>query len=586
MIPGPDFPSGGIIIDDGIRDAYQTGGGTVRIRARAEIVNITRSRKGIEITELPYLVGPERVVAKAKELVNKGKIDGITNITNLSDRKSGLRLVIECRSGVNPELLLEKLYRLSPLEETFGINNVVLVDGVPTTIGLYDLCRYYIEHRLDVVVRRTEYRLGEARRRLHLVEGLLIAIDNIDEVVAIIRSSADTPEARARLMERLELSREQADYVLELQLRRLTALAYDELVAEKQQLLDKIKDLDKILGSEQRQRTIVISELGEIVEKYGKPRRSLIVRNDAIPDLAELTEQVVAEVADDPCVVSLSASGLVGREPQGTAKSYAPSRHDVLQSVVLTSLQNPVFAITSSAKLLRTTVADLPEVGGRSRGKPGHEVFSADRGDRVVIVAGPSGQPLLVVTALGAAKRVDRQVLNELRAGKTVISLAKNDRVIAVMEVAAADDVVLVSSDAQVLRTPVEGISIQGPSAKGVAGIAVKGAARVVGAGVAGDNAIVVTVTDRGTAKVTAVDEIPVKGRGGSGVRLTKFKDERRIDYAWIGPNERAMCVVGQTGASTRPDNEPQPLRLRPTRRDGASSKTPSRILNIGPLRW
>ncbi|MEL7155945.1 MAG: DNA topoisomerase (ATP-hydrolyzing), partial [Actinomycetota bacterium] len=359
VVPGPDFPSGGIVIDDGIRDAYETGRGTVRIRARAQIVDVTRHRKGIEIDQLPYLVGPERVVAKIKELVNNGKLDGISDVKNLTDRHAGLRLLIECKSAVSPEVLLEKLYRLTPLEETFGINNVVLVDGVPTTLGLYDLCRHYIDHRLDVVVRRSEHRLRTAERRLHLVEGLLIAIDNIDEVVAIIRSSADTAQARERLMERLELSREQADYVLELQLRRLTALAYDELVAEKQSLLDTIADLQKLLGSEQRQRTTVINELEAVVDKYGHERRTTIIGVDDLPDLAELTVQAEAEIPDDPCVIALTASGLVGREPQGTSKSYSPSRHDVLTDVVVTSTRSPLLAITTGAKLARTTAADV-----------------------------------------------------------------------------------------------------------------------------------------------------------------------------------------------------------------------------------
>ena len=585
-VPGPDFPSGGIVVDDGIREAYETGRGTIRIRAKAEVVNVTRHRKGIEITELPYLVGPERVIAKIKELVNNGKVEGIGDVKNLSDRTSGLKLVIECKSGINPEHLLEQLYRLTPLEETFGINNVVLVNGVPTTLGLYDLCRHYIEHRLDVVVRRTEFRLREAERRLHLVDGLLIAIDNIDEVVAIIRSSADTPEARTRLMERLDLTEIQANYVLDLQLRRLTALAYDELVAERAELEERIKDLKKILGSEQRQRTIVINELGAIVEKYGFERKTTIVGADQLPDLAELAEQVVADLPDTPCVISLTASGLVGREPQGTAKSYSPSRHDVLTGVLMTSLREPVLAITAAGKLLRSPAADLPEVGGRSRGKAASESFGADRGDSIIAVAGHDGGPLLVVTAAGIVKRVERSALVDLRRGKTVVNLAKNDRIVAAFAVEESDEVVLVASDAQALRIQASTVSVQGPAAKGVAGMAVKGNARVVAAGVAVPDAVIVTVTDRGTAKVTATDEVPVKGRGTGGIRLTKFSDERRIDYAWIGNAGRVMCIVGQAGASTKPDNTPQPLSLRPSRRDGASKPTTTRILAVGPLRW
>ena len=586
VVPGPDFPSGGLVIADGVRDAYETGRGTVRIRAKAEVVNITRARKGIEITELPYLVGVERVVSKVKDLINANKISGISDIKNLSDRKSGMRLVIECKTGVNPELLLEQLYKLTPLEETFGINNVVLVNGVPTTLGLYDLCRHYIEHRLDVVVRRSEYRLRVAEERLHIVEGLLIAIDNIDEVVRIIRTSADTPEARQRLMESLDLSEIQANWILDLRLRRLTALAYDELVAEKETLLAEIKDLKKILGSEQRRRTIVLKELERIVEDYGRPRRSKIISSDDIPEIEALEEQVLAEIPDDPCIVSLTSSGLLGREPQGTSKSYSPSRHDVLDSVVLTTLRQPVLVITAAGKLLSVLATDVPEVGGRSRGKAAGDVMGAERNDSIVAAFASTGDPIMVVSAQGMAKRLDRSVLAGLKSGKTIMKLANGDRLVAAFAVTETEEVVFVSSDAQALRTQAGNISLQGAGAKGVAGIKLKGKAKVVAAGVGGDDELVVTITDAGTAKATSAAEIPSKGRGTGGVRITKFKDEQRIDYGWVGSGDRIMCIVGQADAPTKPDNTPEPLKVRPTRRDGVSSNTAKRILAVGSLRW
>lgn len=585
-VPGPDFPSGGMVIDDGIRDAYQTGRGTIRIRAKAEIVSVTRARKGIEVTELPYLVGPERVIAKIKDLINSNRISGISDVKNLTDRKSGLRLVIECKTGVSPEVLLEQLYRLTPLEETFGINNVVLVNGVPTTVGLYDLCHHYVQHRLDVVTKRTEFRLRKAQERLHLVEGLLIAIDHIDEVIAIIRGSKDSGEARTKLMKKLKLSEIQAEYVLELRLRRLTALAYDELVAEKKELLATVKELKKILASEPRRRTIVLKELKEVVDKYGKPRSTQIIGTDSIPDLAEMEQQAEADLPDDPCVISLTASGLIGREPQGTSKSYSPTRHDIITNVVVTTLRTPVLAITGSGKLAKITAADVPEVGGRTRGKAGTEVLGTDRGDSIVALCSPDGDPLLLVSAHGMTKRLDRKALSELRSGRPVMKLVSTDRIVAAFPVTEKEEVVFVSSDAQSLRTPVKGISIQGPAAKGVAGIKLKGKARVVGAGVASKASIIVSVTDRGTAKATATEEVPSKGRGGGGVRITKFKDEQRIEFAWVGEPDRTMCVVGQEDAPSKPDNSPEPLKLRSTRRDGPSNSTSRRILSVGSLRW
>ncbi len=599
VVPGPDFPTGGIIVDDGLRDAYETGRGTFRIRATAEIVDVTRNRQGLVFTELPYLVGVERVVAKIKELVNNGKINGIADVKNLSDRKSGLRLVIECKGGIKPELLLEQLYKLTPLEETFGINNVVLVDGVPTTIGLYDLCHHYIEHRLDVIVKRSQFRLREAQSRLHKVEGYLIAIDNIDRVVAIIRGSANRGEAREKLMDELTLSEIQAEAILELRLARLTALAYDELVDEKTTLLTTIADLEKILASEQRRRTIVIRELADIVEEYGTPRRSRIITLTEVPVLEALEEAAMADLPDDPCLVSLSASGVVGREPLGSSKSYAPSRHDVIDTVVVSTLQSPVVAITSAGRILRTSGSEVPEVGGRSRGRDGAEVFNADRGEEIITIldvgGGSSETPtsnIVFVTASGQVKQTERAALADVTSGRPVMKLADRDRVVATIAAEAATDLVLVASDGQTLRTPVDAISTQGPSAKGVAGIGLKGNARVVGADlVPSDDAeaatrVIIAVSDRGTAKSTSVAEIPAKGRGTGGVRLAKFKDETRFDYAWIGVPERIVGIVGQADAPTKPENSPESIAMRPTRRDGACSPTPHRILRIGTLRW
>ncbi len=588
VLPGPDFATGGIVVDEDLRTAYETGRGTFRIRATAEVVDVTRSRQGIVITELPYLVGAERVITKIKELVNNGKLTGISDLKNLSDRTSGLRLVIECKTGIRPDLLLQKLYKLTPLEETFGINNVVLVDGVPTTLGIYDLCNHYITHRLDMVVKRSQYRLSQAQIEMHRLDGFVIAIDNIDLVVSIIRNASDTPQARSGLMEQLKLSEVQADYILELRLRRLTELAYDEIIARRTELLEIIAKLEQILGSEQRQRTIVIKELGEIAHKYGKARRSRIIGSDEVPVLAELEQEVAAEMPDDPCVVTLSASGIIGREPVGSSRSYSPGRHDVISSVAVSSLRNKVLAITSTGRLLHASAFDLPEVGGRSRGKDASEVFAADRGETVLSILDDkaTGDPLLLVTASGMVKRVELEIVVNVSHGRLVMKLVDPDKLIAVLPCIANDELLMISSDAQALRTPVSNISVQGAAAKGVAGMGLKGTARVVGAGLASDGAVIISVTNKGTAKSTDVGEIPSKGRGGGGVRLTKFRDENRIDYAWVGKPDRIVAIVGQADSPTKPDNTAQSIGLRPTRRDGFASTTPHRILQVGALRW
>ena len=595
LVPGPDFPSGGTMIDDGINDAYEHGRGSVRLRATAEIVDITRARKGIVITELPYMIGVERVMAKVKELVIAGKVSGISDMKNLSDHNSGLRLVIECKTGVDPAVLLQKLYRLTPLEETFGINNVVLVEGVPTTLGLYDLCQHYINHRLDMVVKRSEYRLRQRQERLHKVEGYLIAIDNIDLVVSIIRNAANSEAARTGLMEALSLSEVQAEAILELRLRRLTALAYTDLVEERTLLLEEIDDLEKILASEQRRRTIVIRELGELVKEYPTPRRTRIISPDEIKTLNESAPEIDPEIADEPCLISLSASGVVGREPLGTSRSYTPGRHDVIDTVAVGSLSTDVLAITDKGRLLRRRALDLAEVGGRSRGRDASESFGAERGENILALLSataepghdtPSTEQLFIATATGAAKRIERSVLADVGDGKPIMKLADRDTVVSAKLINPALDVVFVTSDAQALRTPAEGISVQGAGAKGVAGVGVKGNAKVLAAGPVTGDTVIITVTDLGTVKSTDAAEVPSKGRGAGGVRITKFKDESRIDFAWIGNPERIVALVGQVDAPTKQDNTPEPVAIRPTRRDGPSSSTPRRILAIGSLRW
>jgi DNA gyrase subunit A len=345
VMPGPDFPSGGIVVTDSLREAYETGRGSVRMRAKTEVIELNKGRRqGIVVTELPFMVGPERVVARIKELVNDAKLAGVDDVVNLSDRKSGLRIQITCKPGVNPHAVLADLYRQTPMEETFGINNVVLVRSVPTTLGLYDLCQYYIEHRLEVIQRRTEHRLHKAEDRLHIVEGLLIALDVIDEVIRIIRSADDVPNARSDLMTQLGLSEVQANYVLDLQLRRLTRLARLDLETEAAGLQRTIDDLRDLLASENRQRRLVLTELGDLVDKYGRPRRSQIMSPDDLPVYeAPSASATPAVQTNDPCIVTLSVSGVVGRTPADGAKRATPGRHDVLAATALTTTHTDVW---------------------------------------------------------------------------------------------------------------------------------------------------------------------------------------------------------------------------------------------------
>ncbi|NUU26021.1 MAG: DNA topoisomerase IV subunit A, partial [Streptomycetaceae bacterium] len=331
-IPGPDLPTGGRVVGlSGVRDAYETGRGTFKIRATAAVENVTPRRKGIVVTELPFNVGPEKVIAKIKELVQSKKLQGIADLKDLTDRAHGLRLVIEVKNGFNPEAILEQLYKLTPMEETFGINNVALVDGQPLTLGLKELLEVYLDHRFDVVRRRSEYRRRKREERLHLVEGLLVALIDIDRVIELIRSSDNAAQAKERLMETFGLSDIQATYILDTPLRRLTRFDRIELEGERDQLRAEIAELTAILESDQRLRKIVSDELAAVAKKYGTPRRTVLLEAGATPAAA-----VSLEVADDPCRVLLSSTGLLARTPgdEPLPVEGARHKHDVVVSVV------------------------------------------------------------------------------------------------------------------------------------------------------------------------------------------------------------------------------------------------------------
>jgi DNA gyrase subunit A len=352
FVPGPDLPTGGQIAGlDGVREAYVTGRGIFRTRATATVEQITPRRSGIVVTELPYAVGPEKVMARIKDLVQAKKLNGIADLKDLTDRNRGLRLVIEVRSGFNPDAVLAELYRLTPMEETFGINNVALVDGQPRVLGLRELLEIYVAHRLEVTRRRTEYRRRKRAERLHLVDGLLIALLNIDEVIGVIRSSDNAAAARDRLMAIFDLSEIQAQYILDTPLRRLTRFDRLELEQEQEAAREEIAALTAILESDDRLREVVGDELTEVSRKFATPRRTVLLEGTAAVASAAA---VPLEVADDPCVVLMSATGLVARVAVGdrdllaertvvpAGDESARTAHDVLAAAVRATVRGAV----------------------------------------------------------------------------------------------------------------------------------------------------------------------------------------------------------------------------------------------------
>ncbi|WP_372451116.1 DNA gyrase/topoisomerase IV subunit A [Nonomuraea rhizosphaerae] len=592
FVPGPDLPTGGSIIGlQGIRDAYETGRGTFRMRAKCTVDQITPRRKGIIVTELPYNVGPERVVSKIKELVTSKKLQGIADLKDLTDRHKGLRLVIEIKNGFIPEAVLEELYRLTPMEETFGINNVALVDGEPRTLGLRELLRVYVEHRLDVVRRRSEYRRRKREERLHLVDGLIIALLNIDEVIQVIRSSDDSAQARARLMEVFDLTDIQAAYILDTPLRRLTRYDKLELDREKETLTDEIAELTGILSSEARLRQVVSNELADVSKKYGTPRRTVLLESSGAPR----TPTVELLVADDPCLAMLSSTGLLARTSDASPLSPDGDRsaHDVLVSVVRTSARGEVGVVTSAGRLIRVPVVDLPTLPpsanppSLSGGHPVSEFVSLEPDETVVGLGSldPDGPGLALGTAQGVVKRVVADYPAN-RDDFEVITLKEGDHVVGAVELTSeAHDLVFISSDAQLLRYPASQVRPQGRPAGGMAGIRLDGAARVIWFGVVDPSlpAQVVTVAGTSTAlpgtqvgggKVSDYTEFPAKGRATGGVRAQRFlKGEDVLLLGWAGPAPaKAISSVGK----------PVPLPDEIGRRDGSGVRLTNTIGAIG----
>ena len=627
FVPGPDLPTGGKIVGlDGIREAYETGRGIFRTRAAARIEKITPRKTGIVITELPYGVGPERVKQRIGDLIQARKLNGISDLKDLTDRNSGLRLVIELRSGFVPEAVLDELYRLTPLEETFGINNVALVDGQPRVLGLRDLLQIYVDFRIEVVRRRSEFRRAKREARLHLVDGLIVALLNIDEVIQVIRTSDDAAAAKERLMSIFDLSDVQAQYILDTPLRRLTKYDKLELDRERETLASEIAELTAILDSEHRLRELVSDELAAVSEKFATPRRTVLLEGSG----ATRTAAVTLEVADEPCLVLLSSAGLLARTAAQAAKgqgglalddqdrerggssrqssagtSGPRAAHDVIVSAVSATTRGTIGVLTSAGRLIRLGVLELPALPpsahspALSGGAPVTEFVTLAAGETVIaiVAADAAGAGLALGTEQGVVKRVAPDYPQNA-ADFDVIALKDGDRVVGAVQLADEDEeLTFITSDAQLLRFPASSVRPQGRAAGGMAGIrlaaratviwfgAVDPAAGVQAAAAGGPAAgpVVVTVAGSGrhlpgttaaTVKVTPFAEFPPKGRATGGVRCHRFlKGEDMLVLAWAGPGP----ARGATEAGT-PVDLPPPVG----RRDGSGERVGHPLAAIG----
>ncbi|MGB3827650.1 MAG: DNA topoisomerase IV subunit A [Ornithinimicrobium sp.] len=602
FVPGPDLPSGGTIVGlDGIREAYESGRGSFKTRASARIENLTPRRKGIVVTELPYLVGPEKVIEKVKQLVLSKKLQGISNINDLTDRTTGMQLVIEVKNGFNPEAVLERLFAMTPMQDSFGINNVALVDGRPGTLGLRDLLQVYVDFRVDVVRRRTTYRLGRKEDRLHLVLGLLIAIADIDEVIQVIRSSDDVAAAKERLISIFDLSDVQATYILDLQLRRLTKFSRIELETEREDLERDIATLRALLEDETLLLQTVSDELAAVAREHGTPRRTVLLESSGASvsgAAASTSAKTPMEVPDDPCRVLLSNTGLLARTSSDEAlgSGGARSKHDVLISQVLATGRGTVGLVTSTGRVHTLSVLELPSLPptngspSLSGGTPLAAFVDLAVGEQPLALCSLSGPPaehgLALATRQGIVKRVNPDYPSN-REVFEVINLKDGDAVIGAVELRTGfEQLVFFSSDGNLLTYAAALVRPQGRAGGGMAGMKLSAPASVIGfaavdvaVDVDGDgdgdvdggatggrragvdvteerDAVVVTVagasgalpgTETGSVKVTDLSEYPTKGRGTAGVRCHRFvRGEDALILGWAGPSPaRAASANG-----------------------------------------
>ena len=590
FIPGPDLPTGGIIMGtDGIKEAYETGRGSFKTRARVTIESVSPRKLALVVTELPYLVGPERVIEKIKDGVNSKKLQGISDVIDLTDRANGLKLVIELKTGFDPNVVLDLLYRFTPLEESFSINNVALVEGRPETLGLREMLGVYLAHRIVVTKRRSENRLGKKLARLHLVEGLLKAILSIDEVIKIIRAADEVDEARTKLMQKFTLSEIQAEYILELKLRRLTKFSKLELETESKTLEREIADLRKILSSEKNLKEVVSKELQEVSEKYGDPRRTTITDGvtEVKPVSAAKASAIDAQLADSPCHIVLTASGQVLRITEAYAPSTKRKKHDAIRNVVTTTTRSDIGFLTNDGIMHRLHASDIPAVEGGFDPANSVSVVEFLGLSKKAVVLGAFELTESTTIALGTEQGNVKRISGDWapKAEFEVISLKPGDQLVGATLSTDKDELIFVTDDAQLLRFSAEAVRPQGRGAAGMAGIKLSDGAKAIFFAstrttkdtivlTAANNSDSLGAVDSGSAKLSLLSEFPPKGRATGGVRAQKFiRDENQLYFAHVGSNP----ILASSSAG-----KPLDVGSTLTKRDASGTPLSATIVSAG----
>jgi DNA gyrase subunit A len=554
-IPGPDFPTAGFIHGlEGIRQAYATGRGIVQMRARAAIETQRRGDKqAIVVTEIPYQVNKARLIEKIAELVREKRIEGISDLRDESDRE-GIRIVLECKRDGVPEIILNQLYKLTPMQSTFGIILLAIVDNQPRVLTLRDLLRLFLDHRKTVVIRRTRYDLRKAEERAHILEGLLKALDLLDEVITTIRSSQTPPEARERLMSGFGFTTPQADAILEMRLQRLTGLERQKLVDEFQELVALIERLRAILGSDQLVLEEIRRELGELKERFGDARRTEIV-----PETHEITIEDL--IADEDMVITVSSSGYVKRSPLSLYRAQnrggkgrtgmATKEGDFVEHLFVASAHSYVLVFTESGRVHWVKVHEIPQAGPAAKGKAIVNLLNLAAEERVATTIAvrdfPEDRFLVFATERGTIKKTSLAEYGNPRSGGIIaINLEPGDRLLAVRVTDGTKDLFLATADGLSIRFAESDARPMGRATTGVRGIALRAGDRVVGMEVLEKEGAILTAAERGLGKRTDIAEYRVQGRGGLGLinlRVTE-KTGKVVGVCQVFPGDQLILIT------------------------------------------
>ena len=553
-IPGPDFPTGAVIMGtDGIKKAYKTGKGSIIVRAKAHIEQTSTGKARIIFTEIPYQVNKGKLQEKIAQLVNEKRIEGISDLRDESDRK-GMRLVIEVKRDAIPQVVLNNLYKHTQLQSTFGVINLALVDNAPKLLTLKEMIYYYIEHQREIIVRRTQYDLAKAEERAHILRGLLIALDNIDEVIHIIRDSLDDKEARERLMERFKLSEAQTNAILEMRLRRLTGLERGKIETELAELEEKIAYFKELLANPHLIDGVIKDEITEIKEKFADKRRTEISKTAVDIDVEDL-------IAEEDMVVTLTQTGYVKRLPVATYRQQkrggkgkqglSLKDDDFVENLYVASTHDFIFFFTTKGKVYRIKVHEIPVGSRQARGTAAINLIPIEQDERIAAaITGKEADDddfLMFATKQGMVKKTKlSEYVKSRRDGIIAIKLKEDDELIAVRKVQENDKIMLVSSAGKLITWDESDARPMGRDTQGVKGMTLKAGQSVLGMEIAHtDKGDLFVITSKGYGKRTPISEYPVQKRGGQGIftiSITEKKGEL-VGMKIVGPQHELMII-------------------------------------------